>query len=128
MGNWPIALATALGTTKLAPKYSRFQACHRDNPHFASLGAELYDLTATQDSYLVPEEANSVYAALFRRDMRDYYRRLGWSIYAVQNLAGVVQLTGRLAHDRILQLGKRSPLDLAGQPLGPRSVSAPIRR
>lgn len=81
-----------------------FQACHRDNPHLASLGAELHDLTATQDSYLVPEEANSLYAALFRRDMRDYYRRVGWSVYAVQNLAGAVQLTGRLAHDEFFNL------------------------
>ena len=71
-----------------------FQACHRDNPHLASLGAELHDLTATQDSYLVPEEANSLYAALFRRDMRDYYRRVGWSVYAVQNRTRHLPETG----------------------------------
>lgn len=69
----------------------------RDN--LVAMGAEVHDLTDTQDGWLLSEEENSVDALLFHRDFRDYYRRAGWSLYSSHNLGGVLQLTGRYARD-----------------------------
>jgi hypothetical protein len=53
--------------------YSRPQA--RDN--LVVMGAEVHDLTDTQDGWPLSEEENSVDAPLFHRDFRDYFRRAG---------------------------------------------------
>jgi hypothetical protein len=82
--------------------YSRPQA--RDN--LVAMGAEVHDLTDTQDGWLLSEEENSVDALLFHRDFRDYYRRAGWSLYSSHNLGGVLQLTGRYARDEFESLEK----------------------
>ena len=58
-------------------------------PYAARLGAELHDLTDTQDHWLLSTEENSLDAVLFRRDFRDYYRRTGFSVYAVQGLGSL---------------------------------------
>ncbi|MFH1570227.1 MAG: LamG-like jellyroll fold domain-containing protein [Gemmatimonadota bacterium] len=70
-----------------------------DDAHLATVGAELHEVTDTQDGWLVSEEENSLAAALFRRDFRDYYRRSGWSAYTSHNIGGVLQVTGRYGRD-----------------------------
>ncbi len=80
--------------------YSRPQA--RDN--LVAMGAEVHDLTDTQDGWLLSEEENSVDALLFHRDFRDYFRRSGWSLYSSHNLGGVLQMTGRYARDEFESL------------------------
>ena len=74
----------------------------RDN--LVAMGAEVHDLTDTQDGWLLSEEENSADALLFHRDFRDYFRRAGWSLYSSHNLGGVLQLTGRYARDEFESL------------------------
>ncbi|MCC7262009.1 MAG: BamA/TamA family outer membrane protein [Candidatus Latescibacteria bacterium] len=74
----------------------------RDN--LVAMGAEVHDLTDTQDGWLLSEEENSADALLCHRDFRDYFRRAGWSLYSSHNLGGVLQLTGRYARDEFESL------------------------
>ncbi|NKB67173.1 MAG: BamA/TamA family outer membrane protein [Candidatus Latescibacteria bacterium] len=70
----------------------------------ASLGAELHELTDTQDHWLLSTEENSLDAVLFRRDFRDYYRRSGFSAYLTQRLGHDLRLTARYTQDDFAQL------------------------
>ncbi|NKB72543.1 MAG: BamA/TamA family outer membrane protein [Candidatus Latescibacteria bacterium] len=72
--------------------------------NLSSIGGELHDVTASQDGWLLSAEENSLYAGLFRRDFFDYYRSRGWSLYTIQNFAGLVHLTGRLGQDEFYAL------------------------
>ena len=57
-----------------------FYKLANSNGNLVSVGGELHDLTYSQDGWLITEEENSLDAAMFRRDYRDYYRRSGWSV------------------------------------------------
>lgn len=50
------------------------------------LGGEYHDFTDTQDAWLVSESENSVNALFVKKDFFDYYRRNGFSFFAVQEL------------------------------------------
>jgi len=86
--------------------------------NLAAVGGELHDLTDTQDSWLLPEEENSVDALLFRRDFRDYYQRRGWSAYTAHNIGGVLQVTGRYQWDEFSSLDQSVEWGLFGGNLG----------
>jgi len=75
--------------------YNAPQAC--DN--LMAMGAEIHELTDTQDGWLLSEEENTADALLCHRDFFDYYRRAGWSLYSSHNMGGVLRLTGRYACD-----------------------------
>ncbi|MBL7995595.1 BamA/TamA family outer membrane protein [bacterium] len=51
-----------------------------------TLGGELHDLTSTQDGQLVGDIENAVNALILKNDYRDYFRTLGYSFQASQNL------------------------------------------
>ena len=82
--------------------------------NLSSIGGELHDVTDSQDGWLLSAEENSLYAGLFRRDFFDYYRRRGWSVYTLQNYAGLVHLTGRLARDEFYSLDSQVDWVLVG--------------
>ena len=65
------------------------------NGKLVSVGGEFGDPTDSQDGWLITEEENSLDAAMFRRDYRDYYRRSGWSVYVGHNFGGNLNATGR---------------------------------
>jgi hypothetical protein len=46
-----------------------------------TLGVRNYDLTHTEDEWLMPTDENSAAAFFFREDFRDYYRRTGTSLH-----------------------------------------------
>jgi hypothetical protein len=46
------------------------------------VGAEVHDLTDSRDDWVIAQEENTLAALFLRRDLRDYYRRLGGSLYA----------------------------------------------
>lgn len=48
-------------------------------------GAELHNLTATQDDWIICEHENALAAGLFKEDFRDYYKREGYSFYVRQH-------------------------------------------
>ena len=83
----------------------------------AGVGAELHDLTDTQDHWLLSAEENSLDAVMFRRDFHDYYRRTGFSLYAVQSLGTDLRLTARYAQDDFSSLANSVQWALLG-PLG----------
>ena len=72
--------------------------------HMVALGGEVHDLTDTQDDWLVADVENSAYSLFFKRDFRDYYRRLGGSVYALQDMGDAFRVTGRMKRDRFESL------------------------
>ena len=75
--------------------------------NMVALGAELHDVTDTQDGWLLSEFENSAYAVLFKRDFLDYYRRLGGSAYITHDIGDALQVTGRAAFDEYDSLENR---------------------
>jgi hypothetical protein len=63
------------------------------------LGGEAHDLTDTQDGWIIPEEENSLAAALINEDFRDYYRREGYSLFAGQHLGRWLKLLAEYRND-----------------------------
>lgn len=76
-----------------------FYGPSRVNANLVAVGLETHDLVDSQDGWLISEEENSLHAALFRRDYRDYYSRTGWSAYTSHNIGGVLQATARYGRD-----------------------------
>lgn len=50
-----------------------------------SIGAEFYDVTFSEDQWIIPTWENTLGAILIREDFRDYYRREGLGGYISQN-------------------------------------------
>ncbi|MDE2812679.1 MAG: BamA/TamA family outer membrane protein [Gemmatimonadota bacterium] len=72
-------------------------------------------MTDTQDHWLLSTEENSLDAVLFRRDFRDYYRRTGFSAYAVQGLGTDLSLTVRYTQDDFASLENSVQWTLLGR-------------
>lgn len=81
-----------------------FYGLPREGTNLVTVGAEVHDLTDSQDGWLISEEENSLHAALFRRDYRDYYQRTGWSVYSGHNIGGVLQVTGRYSREEFFSM------------------------
>lgn len=95
-----------------------FYGPSHEGAHLAAVGAEVHDLTATQDDWLLSEEENSLAAALLRRDYFDHFRRRGGSLYSSHNVGGVLQFTGRYTHDRYKSLAQIADWSLFGDRWG----------
>jgi outer membrane protein assembly factor BamA len=67
--------------------------------HLATIGAEIHDLSDSQDGWLISEEENSLSALLMRRDFLDYYRRFSWSAYTAHNVGGILHMTVKYGRD-----------------------------
>lgn len=63
------------------------------------LGGETHDVTDTQDGWIIPEEENSLAAALINEDFRDYYRREGHSFFAGQHIGRWLKWTAEYRRD-----------------------------
>ncbi len=50
-----------------------------------AIGGEVYDMTHTEDLWIIPAMENSLAAMLIHEDFHDYYRRKGYGGYIVQN-------------------------------------------
>jgi hypothetical protein len=68
------------------------------------VGAEVHDLTDTQDGWVISEEENTLAALLLRRDYRDYYRRTGGSGYLRGALSPWVEVAVSLTADELSTL------------------------
>ncbi len=58
------------------------------------LGAELFDLTYSEDLWVIPRNENSLTALLFHEDYLDYYRTNGSSVYGIQNFGRFLKIEG----------------------------------
>ena len=63
------------------------------------LGGEYHDFTDTQDSWLVSESENSTNALFVKKDFLDYYRRKGFSFFAVQELTRDFKIKAEYRND-----------------------------
>ena len=52
-----------------------------------SIGGEIYDLTYTEDEWIIPSWENTLGAILIREDFQDFYRREGAGVYISQNFS-----------------------------------------
>ena len=78
-------------------EFFSFSGASKDN--IAGLGFELHGLTNTQDNWRIDEIENSIFAFLFRRDFRDYYRREGASTYIFRDFDRMVEVRGQVGVD-----------------------------
>lgn len=63
------------------------------------LGGEVHDFTDSQDKWIISEEENSVAALFINEDFQDYYRRDGFSLFAMQHLGRAVKLSAEYRND-----------------------------
>ncbi len=78
-----------------------------DEYRFAA-GAELHDVTNTQDDWRVGQTENAVNALLFKNDFRDYFRTKGYSLQVSQNLNSYLKLAAIYRADDYTSLTNRT--------------------
>ena len=83
-----------------------------------SLGAEGHDLTDTRDQWIIAEEENTLASLFFRRDLRDYYRRQGGSVYARLRPLDRWFVEARLGRDEFYSMANETRWGLFGDGLG----------
>ncbi len=70
------------------------------------IGAELYNLTDTQDDWIIGDHENALAAGLFKKDFRDYYKREGYSFYVRQYFGRTANLKVAYQDDEFSDLKK----------------------
>jgi hypothetical protein len=75
-------------------------------------GGEVHDRTESQDSWIIPEEENSLAAALINEDFRDYYRREGFSLFAGQHIGRSLKWSAEYRHDNHFSLSNETDWSL----------------
>lgn len=93
--------------------------------NFFAIGFEVHGLTDTQDGWRISELENSVYAALLRHDLRDYYRREGGTLYATYDLDRKFQITGKASIDHYSSLTNTVSWGLFGNRWGSQTEFRP---
>ncbi len=68
------------------------------------VGAEVHDLTSSEDYWRIGHAENVFNALLFKRDYWDYFRAQGFSVHASQNLNRNLKLTAAFRRDRYRSL------------------------
>lgn len=63
------------------------------------IGIKAYDLTDTEDGWLMPTLENSLAAFFFREDFHDYFRRYGASVFANQSITSYLYLSAEYRAD-----------------------------
>lgn len=64
------------------------------------LGAEVFDLTYSEDLWVIPRNENSLTAFLFHEDYLDYYRKNGSSVYGIQNIGRFLKIEGGYVEEK----------------------------
>ena len=70
------------------------------------IGAEYYDLTSTEDSWLMPQQENSLAAFFLHEDFYDYYRAEGYAIYGTKHMGRMLSVTGGMREENISSMEK----------------------
>jgi len=76
------------------------------------LGGETHDLTDSQDGWIIPEEENSIAAALINEDFCDYYRREGHSFFAGQHIGRALKWSAEYRRDHHRSLSNQTDWSL----------------
>jgi outer membrane protein assembly factor BamA len=83
-------------------------------PIRVEVGVRNYDLTFTEDKWLMPIYENSAAAFFFREDFRDYYRRTGSSFHLTNTLYKQLSLEVAYFLDDHESLGKKTNWSVFG--------------
>ncbi|RPI01706.1 MAG: hypothetical protein EHM72_05865 [Calditrichaeota bacterium] len=85
-----------------------------DNFRFA-IGGEIHDQTDTEDKWIICNHENALAAFFIKEDFRDYYRRIGFSLWASQNLNKHTKLTVAYRKDDLTNLEQKANWSLFGK-------------
>jgi len=69
-----------------------------------TLGGQIYDLTETQDDWLIPDLENSLAALFIKEDFQDFYRRQGYCAYVKQNLTPAFEISAEYRVDQFYNM------------------------
>jgi len=83
-------------------------------PNRLEVGIRNYDLTDTEDEWLMPTDENSAAAFFFKEDFRDYYCRRGTSFYLINTLFQRLTLEVGYLLDKHGSLKRRTNWSLFG--------------
>lgn len=78
------------------------------------IGMAQYDLTDSQDRWVISGLENTLAALLFREDFMDYYRRKGFRAFAVQNISETYAFGLEFRADRYESMKKRTDWSIFG--------------
>ncbi|MBN1349904.1 BamA/TamA family outer membrane protein [candidate division KSB1 bacterium] len=79
-----------------------------------TVGAKAYDVTESQDEWIIPSLENSLSALLIKEDWQDFYRREGYSAYITQNLTPMLQIGGEYHVDNFYSMSRKTQWALFG--------------
>ena len=79
-----------------------------------TIGAKAYDLTESQDNWLIPSLENSLGALFLKEDFQDFYRREGYAAYVSQNLTSMFQIGAEYRIDNFYNMTRRTQWALFG--------------
>lgn len=78
------------------------------------IGVAQYDLTDSQDRWIISGLENTLAALLFREDFMDYYRRKGLRVFASQNISETYTFGLEFRTDRYESMDKRTDWSIFG--------------
>ena len=78
------------------------------------IGIHAYDLTDTDDRWLIPTMENSMAAFFFREDFHDFFRRYGASVFAYQNITPYLRLSAEYRADTYKNMEQKAHWALFG--------------
>ena len=79
-----------------------------------AVGAEIHDMTDTEDRWIISDDENSLAAAIIKEDFQDFYGREGFSVYASQNLGRRIKLQAEFHDDEFSNLEQQAKWSLFG--------------
>lgn len=79
-----------------------------------TIGAKAYELTESQDEWLIPSLENSLGAFFLKEDFQDFYRREGYAAYVSQNLTPMFQIGAEYRIDNFYSMTRRTQWSLFG--------------
>jgi hypothetical protein len=79
-----------------------------------SVGAEMHDMTTTEDEWIIREEENSLAAFFLKEDFRDYYNKKGYGIYLNTQPSSALSVSAGFHHDDIENQNKKTNWSLFG--------------
>jgi len=78
------------------------------------IGIEAHDVTATEDSWMMPTFENSLAAFLIKEDFHDFYRKQGYSAYANFYISEYLKLSGEYHEENHFNLKKNTNWSIFG--------------
>ena len=78
------------------------------------IGAEIHDITKTEDAWIIPTFENSLAAILIREDFQDFYREDGYSVYANLDISEIATLYAGYHHQNHIGLERTTNWSVFG--------------